>query len=199
MKAVLFDLGRVLVHYDHQTTLTATAALWGLPPASVLEVMKEVGEALGMGDMNAEMFHELLATRFGSAAQFEAFVEAFGAGIQRDEAALAYALALQTRPGITVAIMSNTNDVHVRWLDQLVPELQEFDLVMMSNEVGLLKPDPAIFETALELLEVAPEQAIFVDDSAVNVEAARALGMAGIVHTDWAETRPQLEAWLAAD
>ena len=68
---------------------------------------------------------------------------------------------------------------------------------MMSNEVGLLKPDPAIFETALDLLGVLPQQAIFVDDIAENVEAARELGMAGIVHTTWEETCPQLEAWLA--
>ncbi len=198
MKAVLFDMGRVLVHYDHQTTMASTAALWDVPLAALRDVMQEVGDALGIGDMDAEAFHKFLSTRFGLATQFEPFLAAFGAGIQRDEAALAYALSLQARPGVTVAVISNTNDAHVRWLDELVPELQEFDLVMMSNEVGLAKPDPAIFETALELLELAPQQTIFVDDSAANVAAARALGMAGIVHTDWAETRPQLDAWLAA-
>jgi len=83
---------------------------------------------------------------------------------------------------ITVAVMSNTNAAHVLWLDEYLPELREFDLVMMSNEVGLIKPDPAIFETALELLNVAPQQAIFIDDIAENVEAARTLGLAGIVH-----------------
>lgn len=199
MKAVLFDMGRVLVHYDHQTTIASTAALWHAPPEALRDLMQEVGEAFGIGDMDAETFHALLSTRLGAEVAFEAFVAAFGAGIQRDEAALAYALSLQTRPGVTVAVISNTNDAHVRWLDALVPELKEFDLVMMSNEVGLAKPDPEIFETALELLDLPPAQTIFIDDSAPNVAAARALGMAGIVHTDWAETRPQLEAWLAAD
>ncbi len=198
MKAVIFDLGRVLVHYDHQTTISTTAALWQVPPDALVAIMQEVGADFGLGELDAEAFHALLNTRFGTTAQFEPFIAAFGSGIQRDDAALAYALSLQTRPEVTVAVMSNTNDAHVRWLDDLVPELQEFDLVMMSNEVGLAKPDPAIFEVALELLEITPEQAIFVDDSAANVVAARALGLAGIVHTDWAETRPQLEAWLAA-
>ena len=198
MKAVIFDLGRVLVHYDHQLTMTTTAALWQVPPDALLAIMQEVGTDFGVGELDAEAFHELLNTRFVTPAPFEPFIAAFGAGIQRDDEALAYALSLQTRPGVTVAVMSNTNDAHVRWLDKLVPELAEFDLVMMSNDVGLAKPDPAIFEIALDLLEITPEQAIFVDDSAANVAAARTLGLAGIVHTDWAETRPQLEAWLAA-
>jgi putative hydrolase of the HAD superfamily len=67
---------------------------------------------------------------------------------------------------------------------------------MMSNEVGLIKPDPAIFTTALDLLDVAPTQAIFIDDIAENVEAARALGITGLVHSDWQETGPALERWL---
>lgn len=198
MKAVIFDLGKVLVHYDHQTTITSTAALWNSSPDTLLAVMQEVGTDLGVGDLSAEAFHQLLGTRFGATTEFEPFLAAFGAGIQRDEEALTYALSLQTRPGVTVAIMSNTNEAHVLHLDSLVPELNEFDLVMMSNEVGVLKPDPEIFETALELLEVTPAQAIFIDDSAENVAAARALGLAGIVHSDWALTRPELEAWLAA-
>lgn len=81
------------------------------------------------------------------------------------------------------------NDGHVLWLDEHVPELAEFDLVMMSNEVGLHKPDPEIFRLALELLAVEPAAALFIDDLAQNVAAAQALGLAGVVHTDWEITR----------
>jgi FMN phosphatase YigB (HAD superfamily) len=44
---------------------------------------------------------------------------------------------------------------------------------------------------------VEASQALFVDDVEENVAAARALGIHGIVHSDWAITRPQIEAWLA--
>ena len=197
MKAILFDLGNVLVQYDHQQTLTAAAALGKVADDDLQRLQRKHGQAMGVGEMDAEELHTLFNTEFGLGTQFDHFVATFAAGIQRDEAALAYALSLQSRPDVTVAVISNTNAVHVLWLDEHIPELREFDLVMMSNEVGLLKPDPAIFETALELLGVFPHQAIFVDDIAENVEAARALGMAGIVHTGWAETRLQLEVWLA--
>lgn len=198
MKAILFDLGRVLVHYDHQQTIVATAALAKVTAEEFYPLLRELSEAMGTGAMDAEEFHTFFGTHFGRETDFADFIAAFAAGIQRDEAALAYALSLQQRPGVTVAVISNTNAAHVLWLDEHLPELREFDLVMMSNEVGLIKPDPAIFETALELLNVTPQQALFIDDIVENVEAARKLGMAGIVHADWATTRPQLEAWLAA-
>ena len=198
MKAVIFDLGRVLVHYDHQQTVAATATLANVSVDTLQTLLRTHTHATGVGDLDAEELHALICQHCGVTIDFAAFITAFAAGIGRDEEALAYALSLQQRPDTTVAVMSNTNAAHVLWLDEHLPELREFDLVMMSNEVGLLKPDPAIFETALELLDVTPQQAIFIDDIAENVAAARALGIAGLVHTDWATTRPQLEKWLAA-
>ncbi len=198
MKAVLFDLGRVLVHYDHERTLQAVTVLTTSDRAALHTLMAEISVPLGTGVLDAEELYTLFVDKLGLQADFATFIDAFAAGIERDEAALAYAVALQNRADTTVAVISNTNDAHVRWLDQHVPELMAFDLVMMSNEVGALKPSPAIYELALELLSLLPAQAIFVDDLAPNVEAATALGLAGIVHHDWAQTRPQLEAWLAA-
>lgn len=194
---MLFDLGRVLVHYDHQLTVAATASLAQLPVAAVQQLLRDYTYALGVGDLGAEEFHALFCTHFGVTVPFDDFITAFAAGIRRDEAALDYALTLQQRPATTVAIISNTNAAHVLWLDEHLPELRDFDLVMMSNEVGLLKPDPTIFTTALDLLEVLPAQAIFIDDIAENVEAARAGGIAGLVHHNWQETAPALEQWLS--
>ncbi|MGL4648121.1 MAG: HAD-IA family hydrolase, partial [Caldilineaceae bacterium] len=120
----------------------------------------------------------------------------FCAGLARDERALAYAVALEARDGVLVGVISNTNAIHVAWLDEHVPELRTFDLVMMSNEIGLEKPDPAAYRLALELLDVRAEDAIFVDDLAENVLAAQALGLAGIIHRSWDETPELLESWL---
>ena len=199
VKAVLFDLGRVLVHYDHEQTLQAVATLANGDLAALHNLMQEISVPLGKGELDAEELYALFVDKLGLTADLPTFIDAFAAGITRDEEALAYALSLQNRADTTVAVISNTNDAHVRWLDQHVPELMTFDLVMMSNEVGALKPSSVIYELALELLSLLPVQAIFVDDLATNVEAAIALGMAGIVHHDWAETRPQVEAWLAAN
>ena len=198
MRAVIFDLGRVLVHYNHQITLDAVAAISKVTVQELYALFSEIDQDLGVGNLSAADLHQFLIERAGVSGDETLFLQAYGAGITRDEAALAYALELQTRPDLTIGVISNTNAAHVWRLDEDVPELNELDLVMYSNEVGLLKPDPAIFELALELLEVEANQAIFVDDIAENTAAAQAMGLAGIVHRDWALTRPALEAWLSS-
>jgi putative hydrolase of the HAD superfamily len=67
----------------------------------------------------------------------------------------------------------------------MLPLAELFDAVIDSSEVGMRKPDPAIFSLALrELGGVAPEHAVFLDDFAGNVEAARRLGMHGVLVED---------------
>lgn len=197
MKAVIFDLGRVLIDYNHSQTLAAVAAISQGDAAAIRDLYAEIALAAGTGELDAAAIHDFFVTRAGVPAERALFQQAFCVSMGRIEAALAYAVALQQRPGVTVGVISNTNAAHVEWLDEHVPELDELDLVMLSNEVGMEKPDPAIFELALELLEVAPPQALFVDDVVENVQAAQQLGLAGIVHSDWAETRAAIEAWLA--
>ncbi len=58
-----------------------------------------------------------------------------------------------------------------------------FDDIVLSGEVGLRKPDPAIYRLAARRLEVEPEDCVFVDDLAGNVRAAAALGMTAVHHT----------------
>jgi putative hydrolase of the HAD superfamily len=63
--------------------------------------------------------------------------------------------------------------------------LDPFDHVTFSYELGLVKPQPEIYRDAIEGLGVKPEEALFLDDRADNVEGARAVGMLGEVFTTW--------------
>jgi putative hydrolase of the HAD superfamily len=199
LKTVIFDLGNVLVTYDHRRTLEALAEVSAATVDELWTIAHEIAHALTVGDMSGVELHELLMQRAGTTRDFSRFFTAFCSGMTPDPAALDYALSLQDRPDATSAVISNTNELHVRWLDEHVPALKEFDLVMMSNEVHLAKPDPAIFLLALELLDLPPAQTLFIDDMAENVDAAQSLGMAGLVHVNWGQTRPALEAWLTGD
>lgn len=72
-----------------------------------------------------------------------------------------------------------------------------FDDLVISGEVGLRKPDPAIYQLAAERLEVDPGQCAFVDDFPGNVEAARELGMFGVLHRgDTEATAVALEGYF---
>lgn len=198
MDSILFDLGNVLVHYDHSRTLSALAALYGVDAEKVLHLYQEIAPAFGLGRLEPEEVVGLFNQRFGAEHSLEQFAEAFCSGLARDDAALAYAVSLRQEGALAIGVISNTNAIHVAWLDDHAPELKEFDLVMMSNEVGMCKPDPEIFELAMELLNVPARRILYIDDLEENVEAARKLGMTGVVHSDWAQTRRQIETWRAA-
>jgi epoxide hydrolase-like predicted phosphatase len=73
-----------------------------------------------------------------------------------------------------------------------------FDGVVISGEVGIRKPDPAIYELGARAIDLDPATCVFVDDLPGNLKPARALGMATVLHRDAAETIPELEGLLGA-
>lgn len=72
------------------------------------------------------------------------------------------------------------------------PFLAWFEAIVISGEVGVVKPDPRIFALAVERFGIAPERAVFVDDSEANVVAARKVGFHGIHFTTPAALRREL-------
>ncbi len=195
MKAVIFDLGGVLVHYDHAATLAAVGKLTNTPDQP-LTAPPDLIEKFVTGKVNGRSFHRSLVRQIGLTPDYDTFVAAFVSTQRRINEGIAYAVELQQQPNITVAIISDNNEIHAHWLRSNIPELALFNAVIMSNEVGLLKPNPAIFQLCLQQLGIPPNQAIFIDDLPANINGARAIGMAGIVHSDWNETRGVLEQWL---
>jgi epoxide hydrolase-like predicted phosphatase len=97
--------------------------------------------------------------------------------------------------GIATALLSNS------WGDHYPETLWDgtFDVVVLSGQVGLRKPDPAIFLLTCDRLGVAPQDCVFVDDLAHNVAAAVQVGMVGVLHTDYATTEAELCVLLGHD
>ncbi len=96
--------------------------------------------------------------------------------------------------GLKTALLSNMiSDMAVharetfRWLNKLT-------FHVLSCEVGLIKPDSAIYERCLEGLQVTPSEALFVDDKQINVQAARALGITSIHFHSVGQLRNELAA-----
>lgn len=83
---------------------------------------------------------------------------------------------MQTKPGVAVGCLSNTNALH--WHDRFAtwPLMELFDHRFASFEMGLLKPDAAVFEHVAAVLGMPPERVLFLDDNSVNVNSAAAVG-----------------------
>jgi putative hydrolase of the HAD superfamily len=97
---------------------------------------------------------------------------------------------------VTGIITNNVLEFREHWRGML-PVGELFDFVVDSSEVGMRKPNPAIFEKALEIGGLAPEHVIFLDDFGGNIVAAEALNMRSIlVDGDGAKTIADLDAVL---
>ena len=113
------------------------------------------------------------------------------AGLRPDDR-MRGAVAEARRRGFRTAMVSNTWGL--RPMEDGLGEL--FDGVILSGVEGVRKPFPEIFLLAATRLGVAPEACVFVDDIRANVEGARAVGMAAVLHRDVAITLPRLEKLL---
>lgn len=195
MKAVIFDIGRVLVHWNPHAVVHGIAQISRAPEAEIEALLHEISHEIGTGRMGAQAFHQHLVERAGTDDRWDTFYQAYCSGLARDEIGLSYAGDLWQR-GVPVGVVSNTNAIHVEWLREQVPEFSRWQPVIYSSDVGLLKPDPAIYRLVMERVGIAPQDALFVDDLEENVAGAQAIGMAGAVHQDWASTRRVVENWL---
>jgi putative hydrolase of the HAD superfamily len=97
------------------------------------------------------------------------------------------------KAGIRTCLLSNSwgNNDYPR---EVFPEL--FDAWVISGEVGMRKPEERIFLLAARKLGLPPEQCVFIDDIQANVDAATALGMAGVLHREPLATTARLAALL---
>ena len=95
-------------------------------------------------------------------------------------------------------ITNNVREASAAWR-ALVPVDELFEVVVDSSEVGMRKPNPAIYHHALALLgDVAPEQAVFLDDSPGNVAGARRAGLHAIHVVTPAQALAELDELLAS-
>ena len=106
------------------------------------------------------------------------------------EAAMVDLIRSLRQAGLSTALLSNSwgNGGYAR---HLFPDL--FDVVVISAEVGMRKPEERIFRHTAALLGLEPEECVFIDDVPANVAAAEAVGLVGLHHSEPAATA----AWLA--
>nr|WP_225409173.1 HAD family phosphatase [Stigmatella hybrida] len=192
-RALIFDLGNVLVFHDNGLLFHRLGARAGLPPQEVVQRLTGAGwTAANRGQLDAEGIRQDVCGALGVELPMEEFAPLWSSHFTVHEAVLPLVEALEGR--VKRVLLSNTNVLHVAYLRPRLPLLQRFDAVLMSCEVGLVKPEPAFFQLALERAGCAPHEAAFFDDLPEYVEAANALGIRGHLFT----TAPAFAAQLAA-
>ncbi|EFE72111.1 conserved hypothetical protein [Streptomyces viridosporus ATCC 14672] len=170
-----------------------------MPLGTVHERMRDVWRAGSVGSISEREVHDQVAARLGlDAPQVEAFMADLWeeyVGTPNEEL-IDYVRGL--RGSCRLGILSNSfvgareRETKLYHFDELVEQ------IVYSHEIGIEKPDPRSFEAACASLNVRPENCLFIDDVAVNVEAARAAGMQAHLFEDNARTVTRIAAHLDA-
>ena len=183
-EAVVFDLGRVLIDLDWGRAFKRAARWTGLS-ARETERRWRADRALPCfetGRMTARQYHAHIQGVMGARIPYPQFRRLWCSIFTREiRKAAKLVRYLQRRGRARVAVLSNTNVVHARFLRRWWPLLGELRHVFLSHEIGFRKPDPAAYRYVLRRLGLPPQKVVFVDDQRENVAVARKLGMCAVL------------------
>jgi putative hydrolase of the HAD superfamily len=197
-KGLLVDFGGVLTSNIFES-FQAFCEAEGLSPDRVRDAFRsdETGRQLlfdlELGKLEEPDFEARFADLLGLPPErAEGLIERLFGGMRPDRA-MEMAVVMAKRQGVRTGLISNSWGSGRYELDRF-PEL--FDGWVISGEVGVRKPDPAIYALGAERIGLPPDEIVFVDDLPGNLKPARAMGMATVHHTTAEETIPQLEELL---
>lgn len=177
IKFIYFDIGGVLIRGAHSKD---AATLVGLPEEIVRPVFEKYWHDALIGKITAEQFLEFLKKELPIHKSLKNFPKIWVESIQpiHETRAFLHEISKTHRIGFLTNLFT---DLFVKLQEHnIVPVVSESVLVG-SWEVGLAKPDNAIFALAQEKSRVEPSEILFVDDKVKNVEMAKKLGWQGIV------------------
>lgn len=181
IKAVIWDIGGVIMRTEDPAPRAELAAQLDVTREYLNELVfgGEQGTRAQIGEINQQEIWDYVRSELKLApGEYPDLRERFFGGDVLDTQLVDFIRSL--KPRFKIGIISNA------W-SQIADSLVEwgiddaFEMVVGSGDVGIMKPDPRIYQIALERLSVAPAEAVFVDDFIRNVHGAQALGI-GAIH-----------------
>lgn len=174
IRAVIFDLGNVIVPFDTRRGYEALASVNGLLPEEVKRRIAATGlvQPFEMGRVSPDEFVRRISEALHLDVSYERFCELWSS-IFLPETLVPEGLVEGLKRRCRLLVLSNTNAIHFAMIRQRYPILRHFDDYVLSYEVGFLKPAPEIYRAAVARAGCPPEETFFTDDLEANVEAAR--------------------------
>jgi epoxide hydrolase-like predicted phosphatase len=197
IRAVFFDFGGVIGRTEYQAPRQHLAERLGMEYEDVVKIVFESpsSERAALGEISAEAHWAEVTKRLRQpASETEAIREEFFAGDVIDREIVEYLRSLRSH--YFVGLISNA------WLDlrdyitsQKIHDA--FDHMVISAEVGVMKPEARIYQIALEQAGARPNETVFVDDFRENIEGCQVVGMHGIHFRDPQQALGELKSLLS--
>ena len=181
VRAVIFDIGRVLIRLDVSRAMKAMASGPALSAEALWSAIEKDPRWNDWqeGRISARDWHLHMQRRFGGSATFEQFTETWNL-VMDPEPIQGKELFEKLSKKYRLALLSNTDPIHVAHMEPRYEFFSYFPARVYSCAVGASKPNPIIYREALRACRVQAEEAVYIDDIAAYVEAAQRLGMKGV-------------------
>jgi putative hydrolase of the HAD superfamily len=192
IEAIIFDLGNVLLFFDWEIAANRLCARTKRSRQELDHYIMTTPfvDQLSRGELTKQRFFEIVASDLGFDGSYQEFAVLWSDIFSPNEPMIA--LARQLKGRVTRVILSNTNAIHMDYVFGKFPIVREVEGLVLSHEVGLLKPDPRIYELALQRFGLRAGRTVFIDDIPTNVEGARAAGLHGIHYQNPDQVRLEL-------
>jgi putative hydrolase of the HAD superfamily len=182
IRTFLFDLGNVLVRFSHERMYRQLGSVCDRSPEEIIKFAESTGLLLGYetGLVDNDGFHaafeEWLKRPVAKDALLTAGSDIFHLNEPMDEVLTSIA-----RQGYRLVLLSNTCPAHYERVSTSWEFLDQFDHLVLSYEVGAMKPSPKIYQAALKAIECEPSECLYTDDIAEYVYVGKSHGLHGVV------------------
>jgi glucose-1-phosphatase len=182
-KAIIFDIGRVLIRLDIARAQRGLAEGLAMSPQELWTAIEKDSRWKDWqeGRISTRDWHLHLCSKLKLPLSFQKFTEVWNSALDPEpirSSDFFAGLAKRYRIGL----LSNTDPIHVAYLESTYDFFRYFpaERRIYSCTVGVSKPNPAIYQAALKACKVAAQESVYVDDIRENVEAAERLGLTGV-------------------
>ena len=192
-KALLFDLGKVLVPFDFHRAYRAMEDLTGLATQEIRSRLAatQLFREFETGLLEPEDFAAQVMQLLGFRCDLEQFGRIWNSIFTR-ETLIPEPVIKHLQFRYRLILVSNTNKMHFEMLEKSYPILQYFFGYILSYQIGAMKPDPQFYSAALEMAQCLPQECVFIDDLPENVAGAQRAGFDGIVFHSFPQLSEEL-------
>lgn len=179
IKLVAFDLGNVLCTVDETTASKKLSELSDKPWEDVHEIVFSPIRKLQFesGEMSFDEHAVQAISNLGIDMPLNEFTDLYDSVLIPSESM--FPLVERIADTYRLALVSNTSEPHWKSAERFLPFSSSLDPIIVSYEVGVMKPEPAFYDALLERSGVPTANILFVDDLVANIEGAEAAGMIG--------------------
>ena len=184
IKAVIFDLGNVLIDFDHRIAAKKISRFTDKNPQEIFNLFfdSELTALFEEGKITPHNFFSEVKKILNSKLDYAKFLPIWNEIFflsERNQAV--YNLVKILKEQYKIALLSNINILHFDYLKKNFSVFDAFHNIITSFESGLRKPDPLIYKKTLDLLDATPQDTFYTDDRVELTEKARTLGIRGFV------------------